>query len=219
MFRSKTAQQILLPPEVKPKVVENEFTVHKPIEKALRDLVLKAREIEVNKKQLVNSVAFEIENELKKVNRPELICHISDVMLSALRRNKVSWSIAYLRKVLPEKYKDPTKSRNAHMRFQRAGPPGTAPDTGKTAEELQDSLNRKSVVGKYAIKYTMNIASDKPIKPIIVGKNGNAYVSMLPVIIKVDAGKQDAEASFDMERYNKILAGEKDNPVKQKIQY
>jgi hypothetical protein len=45
------------------------------------------------------------------------------------------------------------------------------------------------------------IQSYKPVKPIIVGRSGNSYVSMVPVIIKVNATEQDARAGFDMERY------------------
>jgi hypothetical protein len=199
--KSKGAGQILLQQQ-KPTLYENEFTIHKSIEKALREFVIKARELEVNKKQLVNSVAFEIENELKKMNRPELICHISDVMLGALRRNKVNWSIAYLRKTLPEKYKDPTKRQSALTRFQRAGPPGTPPDTGKTTEELEASLNRKSsaVVGRYTVKCTMSL--DEPVNTLAIDHDDDTTHYFLPVIANVNAAEQTATVELDKAEYD-----------------
>lgn len=213
MSNSKGARQILVTEspqqQQQPTLYDNEFTIHKPIEKALKGLVIKAREIEVNKKQLVNSVAFEIENELKKMNRPELICHISDVMLSALRRNKVNWSIAYLRKTLPEKYKDPTKRQSALTRFQRAGPPGTPPDTGKTAEELETSLNRKSIVGKYTVYAELELDNNAGIfvqcveDPNIGGDMFDC--DHLPVIVNVDALNQTATVELDKDEHLETL--------------
>ena len=73
------------------------------------------------------------------------------------------------------------------------------------------------MVRKYAIKYTITIQSNKPVKPIIVERSGDSYVSMIPVIIKVNATEQDAKAEFDMERYKMIEVGKADNPVKQKV--
>lgn len=222
MSRSKGAGQILVTEqESQPIFHEDEFTIHKPIEKALRNLVIKAREIEVNKKQLVNSVAWEIENELKKMNREELVCHISEVMLSALRRNKVNWSIAYLRKVLPEKYKDPTKRQNALTRFQRAGPPGMPPDTGKTAEELEQSLNRPEGWGQgYIVRCNIDHKSVDGFKPIMIAidKDTHEYTRRYPVIVRVKPAEQDATVEFDIEEYTKMIENH-NNKVDELIKY
>ncbi|MGH9975286.1 MAG: hypothetical protein ACRD8Z_05550 [Nitrososphaeraceae archaeon] len=192
-----------------PELLENEFTIHKSIYQILRTFVNNARELEVNKKRMVNRVAEDIEAELKNVNRPELICHISDVILSVLRRNKVKWSIAYLRKTLPEKYKDPVKRQSALTRFQRAGPPGTPPDTGMTVEELESTLNRKpSGWGKeYVVKCNLDRRSVDSIKPIIIARHDDTdeYTRRYPIIVTVKPEQQDATVEFDIEEYTKII--------------
>ncbi len=204
MRNSKGASQILLQ-EQKPTFYEDEFTIHKPIEKILMNLVIEARKLEVNKKQMVNSTAWQIENELKRMNRPELICHISDVMLSALRRNKVNWSIAYLRKVLPEKYKDPAKRNAALTRFQRAGPPGTPPDTGLTAEELEPLLNRKSTIGKYTVHCDLELGDNtglwvECVAADSVDETGEILnCPYLPVVVHVDATAEPPTATVELD--------------------
>ena len=197
---------------------KDEFTQHKVIENALIAFVVEARQLEDHyqghRKRMIQTVALALADELDRIGKSELMCHISEELMKVLKQAGIRWNAIYLRRCLDERYKNPVNRLNALARQRH---PGVPQDTGKSAEELEEQLNRRAVVGKYAIKYTIKIQSNKPIKPIIVGRSVDSYVSMIPVIIKVNAAKQDAEAEFDMGRYKMIESGKEDNPVKQKV--
>ena len=192
---------------------EDDFTVHKPIESILKTFALEAKEayagFDTSMKGLVLTYGRKIEEQLKEMGKPELISGICNELLDVLKQARVKWSEKYLRKCLPDRYKDPIKRSNALLR-KREGPAGTPPDTGLSVDELEARLNRQETArrafGEYTLKHNMISKGKKPFKPLITQVTGDGvYTSILPIVIRVNAAEQTARAWVDEEEYDKMV--------------
>jgi hypothetical protein len=141
---------------------KDEFTENKTIENALVTFAVEARQLEDHyqghRKRMIQTVALALEDELNRIGKPELVCHISEELTKILKQTGVRWNAIYLRRCLDERYKDPTNRMNALARKQH---PGVPQDTGLTAEQLQEQLNRKPSPGwgqEYTVKTTTEYA-------------------------------------------------------------
>ena len=145
------------------------FTEHNSIKQMFKVWVLKALALEThyqaNRKNMVRTLAVETENELRRLGKEELVSHISEAIISLVKQANIRWSPIYIRRCLDEHYKNPSQRANALARQRH---PGVPQDTGKTAEELEESLNRKSKSGwgqEYKVptnaEYTEEIHSRK----------------------------------------------------------
>ena len=193
---------------------KDEFTEHKLIENILQDFALDAREahahFDTSMRALALTYALKIEEKLKEMGKPELISGICNELLDVLKQARVKWSEKYLRKCLPERYKDPTK-RFAALQRKREGPAGMPPDSDLSEEELEARLTpgqeaARRVFGEYTLKHSMISKGKKPFKPIITHVTGDGiYTSILPIVIKVNAAEQTARAWVDEDEYDKIV--------------
>lgn len=209
---------------------DDEFTEHPTIKNLLMDFAWNARERErdyqAHKSQMIKAVALAMEDELKNMGKPELVCHICEELMNVLKQARVNWSIKYLRKCLEERYKDPAHRQSALLRHKREGPPGTPPDTGMTTEELEKSLNRESKPGwgqGYTVKTTAEYS--KVLSKRVFAKEGGLALAKegiliiesvdaktmkltirLPVVARVRPAEQDVtlEADIGILEANKI---------------
>ena len=133
-------------------IEKDDYTQHPVIENALVTFLVEARQLEDHyqghRKRMIQTVALAVADELTRIGKPELICGISQLLIKDLKKHGIKWNAIYLRRVLDERYKDPTNRLNALARQRHFGVPE---DKGKTVEELEDSLNRKPIIGKYTV--------------------------------------------------------------------
>ena len=180
---------------------------------ALIDFVVEALELETHyqahQKKMIRTVALRLEDELKKIGKPELVCRISEELIKILKQVGLKWNPIYLRRCLDERYKDPTNRANA---LARKTYPGVPEDSGRTVEELQAALkaeqerNRtRSVLGEYVVKSDLKLMkSFKSLKAFEVFRknqfprlcsfdmNNLSLTITLPAIVRVNAKEQDA---------------------------
>lgn len=187
---------------------KDEFTENKTIESALVSFVVEARQLEDHyqghRKRMIQTVALALEDELNRIGKSELVCHISEELIKILKQVGIKWNAIYLRRCLDERYKDPVNRMNALARKRH---PGVPQDTGKTTEELEASLNRKSTIGKYTIKFTLPLGEEKAdnIRILAVQHEDGTKHGFLPVIIHVNATEQDATVELDKEEYDTFM--------------
>ena len=161
--KNGTQKQEQQPPRLKKVHLEqDEFTEHKIIEDILVDFIQEARHLEDHyqghRKRMIQTVALAIADELTKIGKTELICQISTVLIRHLKHSGIKWNAIYLRRVLDERYKDPTNRFNAQARKKHFGVPQ---DTGLTAEQLQEQrLNRKP--SGWGQEYTIRTVVEYP---------------------------------------------------------
>ena len=196
---------------------QDEFTGQKTIKHLLIDFVQDAQALETHykahKKQMIRTVALKIEDELKRIGKPKLICHISEELMKILKQVGIKWSPIYLRRCLDERYKDPVNRMNALARKRY---PGVPEDTGKSVEELEKSLNRmKPPAGIFIVKYNLVHEGKETIKPIVTSvqtrpdgdvDGGRWYKSHIPLIVNVNAAQQEVIISVDWDAYDSLKA-------------
>ena len=193
------------------------------------------RDYQAHKSQMIKTVALAMEDELKNMGKPELICHICEELMNVLKQARVNWSIKYLRKCLDERYKNPTNRANALLRHKRDGPPGTPPDTGLTAEQLQEVLNRrpegwgKEYVVATTLTYTQEIHSRKEYQELShmfnammsasapsVRKTKYDVIMHMRVPLKVTCrpSEQDVVVELNIDELNRIKASSPPREIK-----
>jgi hypothetical protein len=207
----------------------DEFTKHKELKHALIDFIDKARDLEesykAHRKQMIQEIGLRLEDELKRLGKPELISHISEELINILRQARIKWNAIYLRRCLPERYKNPVKSKNALAREY----PGVVQDSGRTIEQLEAALQaerKKTAIGEYVVKsdlkFIRDFGSQKEVNTFITkelidtiafsvvkddsGRTTHARLTMTyPVIIKVNVKERDATIEIDMDAYSKLV--------------
>lgn len=195
---------------------KDEFTQHEVIENALVSFVVEARQLEDHyqghRKRMIQTAALALADELTKIGKPELICHISEELMKVLKQVGIKWNTIYLRRVLDERYKNPTNRLNALARHRH---PGVPQDTGKTPEELEASLNRKSPAGQFTVRTELKYVGRNPVRTFITlakretQSSPRLYASRIPVIVKVNAATSEAIVEVDKEDYNEIISEKK----------
>jgi hypothetical protein len=214
----------------------DEFTKHKELKHALIDFIDKARDLEesyrAHRKQMIQEIGLRLEDELKRLGKPELISHISEELINILRQARIKWNAIYLRRCLPERYKNPVKSKNALAREY----PGVPEDSGRTIEQLEAALEAErkktatatavATIGEYVVKsdlkFIRDFGSQKEVNTFITkelidtiafsvvkddsGRTTHARLTMTyPVIIKVNVKERDATIEMDMDAYSKLV--------------
>jgi hypothetical protein len=152
---------------------------------------------------MVQTVALKLEDELNSMGKPELVCHISEELIKIVKQVGIRWNPIYLRRCLDERYKNPVNRLNALARKRY---PGVPQDTGKTAEELEASLNRKAPAGEYTVKCNMTIEGNKPVSTLAVEHEDGKIHAFIPVIVRVNAAQQNAVVELDKEKYDAFIA-------------
>lgn len=187
----------------------DEFTEHKELEDVLVSLAMQARQLEDHyqghRKRMIQTAALELEDRLNKIGKNDLVCHISEELIKVLKRTGINWSPIYLRRCLDERYKNPVNRLNALARKEH---PGVPQDTGKTAEELEESLNRKPGWGQeYKVKCNLDRRSVDYLRPIVIERHADTdeYTRRYPVIVTVKPAEQDATVEFDLEEYATMI--------------
>ena len=185
----------------------DEFTEHNAIKVVLQQFIEKAQahhnQYQIRRSIMIQEVAANIEKELIRVGKPQLICYISQELYKILKWCKIPWNRSDIIRALPQRYKDPTNRANALAR-QRY--PGVPEDTGKMAEELEKQLNRKAPVGQYIVKCNLEYIGKHGLATLVTTKETKPlYKSVVPVIIRVNAAEQTATVEVDKETYNDML--------------
>jgi len=195
----------------------DEFTEHKELEDVLVKLTVQARQLEDHyqgqRKRMIQTAALELEDRLNKVGKGDLVCHISEELIKVLKVTGINWSPIYLRRCLDERYKNPVNRLNA---LARKSHPGVPQDTGRTEEKLEASLNRKAQAKEFTKKTNLRYVGKNILKTLItIGKRESQssprlFASRIPIIVKVNAVKQEVIVEVDKEEYNKQMRYEKD---------
>ena len=195
---------------------QNDFTKHPSIKHLFKEFVIQATALEhhyqINKKHLIRTLAVNTENELRKLGLEDLISHISEAIVYLLREARLKWSAEYVRECLDSHYKSEFRRTNALARKRH---PGVPEDTGKTVEELEASLNRKPIVGKYNVKCEIELGEGF-LYATPVNKKGEGEMfdcPSMPVIVHVNAAEQTATVELDIEAH-KLLIDEANKWVK-----
>jgi hypothetical protein len=182
------------------------------------EFIKKAASIEtgyrMHKKQLILEIAIRLEDELKTMGRDDLIPHICQEITKILKWVRIPWSEKVVRNCLPQHYKIAYRRENALAR-QRY--PGVPEDSGKTAEELEASLNgqhdkKKGPAGNYTVKCHMPVDGNEPLNTLCMKHENGEIHAFLPVIVQVKASEQDATVELDKEEYNAFMGSIKPKP-------
>ena len=201
---------------------QDEFTEYQSLKKTLQDFVVNAQNLETSyqahRKNVIQTVALELEDELKRIGKTELICRISEELINILRQAGVKWNPIYLRRCLDERYKDPTNRANA---LARKAHPVVPQDTDRTAEELEASLNRPSLLkGEYMVvtnaKFSMNFKTKSDAWQWLsvlynIEKKGRANAELMlgiSLIITARHSDQSVTVKLDMEELKKKISSE-----------
>lgn len=190
----------------------DEFTEHKVIENALVSFIVEARQLEDHyqghRKRMIQTVALALADELSRIGKSDLICHISEELMKVLKQTGIKWNAIYLRRVLDERYKNPTNRLNALARQRH---PGVPQDTGLTPDQLAEQLNRKAKsVVRTNVQYVKNLKYYGDVYEWTKGfmtqdKVGHAKMKVvldMPVIVEFSNMCQDARVIIDEERLN-----------------
>jgi hypothetical protein len=203
---------------------KDEFTQHKVIEDALVTFVVEARQLEDHyqghRKRMIQTVALALADELDRIGKSDLICHISEELMKVLKQAGIKWNAIYLRRCLDERYKNPVNRLNA---LARKTHPGVPEDTGKTEEELEKQLTRKPKAVKTSLQYVKNLKFGGDVWEWQKGfmtqeKVGPAKMKVvldMPVIVEFSNMGQDARVTIDEARLNAKVKEVADMPVKE----
>lgn len=214
-IKRKQQQQIQILEKVH--LEQDEFTEYKEIKHALIDFVVEAQSLETSyqahRKQMIRTVALKLEDELNRINKPQLVCRISEELINILRQVGIKWNPIYLRRCLDDHYKNPINRANALARQRH---PGVPQETGKTVKELEAGLNSKKGWGKEFIvrcnlQYDTKLDSEEKSKALVDlaksffrldkgHKSGGSDATMIlriPLIVKVRPIDQNATVELD----------------------